>query len=207
MRHEIQGKKFFRWTVISFSHSKRPHNYWTCRCECGTERVVQENSLVTGITKSCGCLRSEKAGRHFIKHASCGQPGYKSWAAMRARCNKVNSFAYKDYGGRGIKVCERWNDFTKFWEDMGPTWSLGLTLERKDFNGNYEPSNCTWIPRSEQSKNRRGLIFVETDQGRMTVGAAAKIAGVSRGCMEHRIAAKWPMSEILSRPSYRRRLK
>ncbi len=195
--NDLTGRKFSRWLVVSHSEYRRPHQLWLCRCECGVEKIIQANSLLIGTTKSCGCLRREVNQTLHRTHGSCGSPLYKAWAAMRARCNNVNGAQYKNYGGRGITVCDRWNDFAKFQLDMAPTWSVGMTVERIDVNKGYSPQNCKWIPAHEQSNNRRDTVYVETLEGRMTIRDAARRAGVSRGAMAGRIANQWPIELML----------
>ena len=144
------GKVFTRYTVISRDGSDTTGARYSCKCSCGTVKTVRGSSLRSGIVKSCGCL-----SRFKPTHGMTGTPTYGSWKAMRARCLLPNNNRYKYYGGRGIVVCERWlNSFENFLSDMGerPT---GMTIDRIDTDGNYEPSNCKWSTYSEQNLNRR----------------------------------------------------
>lgn len=159
-RYDLAGKTFAKLTVLSFAEiGKHGHSWWRCRCECGTERNFNGNTLVTGHTRSCGCGQGGRSGLYgSVKrtHGMSKTPIYTTWINIRHRCSNSSNQHYRIYGGRGIRVCDAWQDsFEAFFRDMGPTWKPGLTIERLDVNGHYEPGNCTWIPMSEQWRNRR----------------------------------------------------
>lgn len=137
-----------------------------CKCECGNNVRCRATDLVQGRQKSCGCLKAENASKRMSQYNKQFEHGhtdtrlYKIWAGMKTRCTNPNQQSYKDYGGRGITVCEEWlSNFLSFYN-----WAIengyqdGLTLERIDNNGNYCPTNCTWITMKEQSWNRRNSI-------------------------------------------------
>jgi hypothetical protein len=168
--------------------------HWLCRCDCGTEKLVFIGNLTTGRSKSCGCLRQEisTANTTWRTHGKTKHPLHGMWKGIRGRCNDQNLPSYKNYGGRGIRVCDRWADFEKFLEDMEPTWSPGLTLERKDNNGHYEPNNCCWIPKQDQSANRRCVKPIDTPWGRMNIRQAAIRAGLKHQTLWGRIKSGWP---------------
>lgn len=158
---DITGKKFGRLTVIKKSGHRGKDVTWECSCDCGKTVIVSGNDLRSGHTQSCGCLQRERATEVNTKHGAAGRGGrdnlYSRWEGIKKRCYTKSCKSYKDYGGRGIKMCDEWlNDYSAFRE-----WALSngyephLTIERKDVDGDYCPANCTWIPKGEQTKNRR----------------------------------------------------
>lgn len=160
------GQQFHNWTVLAkanpISNGKVTQSAILCRCNCGTEKIVSVSNVKRGRSKSCGCLRGVNlkgadhsgANNASYRHGMAGTPTYTSWYAMRSRCNSVTDERYPDYGGRGIKVSDRWNSFSNFLEDMGLR-PEGTTLDRIDVDGNYEPGNCRWATPLEQAQNKR----------------------------------------------------
>jgi hypothetical protein len=164
-RAEIKGKIFGRLTVLEYSHSKGGRAQWICQCECGSKKIVSSRDLGYGSVKSCNCLRRDRTIETHLKHGHSRRSGYtkefKSWEGMINRCYSPNSSAYSRYGGRGIKVCDRWLvNYENFLADMGEC-PKGLTLERINNDGNYESLNCKWATRKEQAANTRKTIYYE----------------------------------------------
>lgn len=155
---DLTGKKFNFLTVTNLSDRKTPNGkpLWDCLCDCGKTTTVDGGSIKNGNTKSCGCYRSSRMIEQNTKHGMVNTPEWMSWSAMLSRCYNENSIGYKNYGGRGIIVCDRWKDsFENFYIDMGIRPSADYTLDRKDVNGNYEPNNCRWLDRLSQTRNTR----------------------------------------------------
>lgn len=141
------------WPVRRVKTPKGSYMLWMVACECGKMFSMARNSF--GKQVSCGCVKRPKPGH--ITHGLCGTGAYSSWQELRRRCLNRNNIGYADYGGRGIKVCERWASFAAFFADMG-TRPAGMTLDRINNDGNYEPGNCKWSTPSEQAKNRRPKV-------------------------------------------------
>lgn len=163
-RIDISGHKFGRLTVIKFSHvGKRRELIWLCRCDCGESRFVVISHLISGHSKSCGCLSREKArdrGKKLLtKHGMHKTVEYQCWISMRARCINKKNCNFKNYGARGISVSKRWMEsFEAFYADMGDKPSPKHSIDRINNDGNYEPSNCRWADKKTQSNNQRGRI-------------------------------------------------
>ena len=139
----------------STEKSKKKYRYGLYQCQyCGKEFEAQISSIKRGNTKSCGCQSKKYNNPHGLTQHRL----YQTWKMMKDRCYNENAKAYKDYGARGIQVCERWMDINNFIEDMYPTWEEGLTLDRIDVNGNYEPDNCRWTTSNIQMQNTRDIM-------------------------------------------------
>lgn len=169
---DLVGQNFGRWVVLSYAGNDPRRKKWTCRCSCGTEKIVREDHLRGNVSKSCGCLSAELAGMrlkaslkrhgHTTKHSI--SPTYRSWTAMKKRCTDASNNRFCAYGGRGITVCEEWlGSFEAFLEDMGERPD-GATLDRINTDLGYCKDNCRWAPSDLQANNKRNSRYI-TYQG------------------------------------------
>ena len=204
------GKVFGRFTVIKFSHrNKGP--FWLCRCICGVEKTVLHNHLISGATKSCGCYRKETS-RHShkmsypytIKHHHSKTRLYRIWVAMKQRCHNMKCVSYRFYGALGIAVCQEWFDSFESFRDwaLANGYADNLTIERSDNSKGYSPENCTWIPLSEQSKNKRQTKSKHVpDYVKKTLDTLAKEFSISRRTLCYRLnKLGLPLEEALHKP-------
>jgi hypothetical protein len=160
----------------------RSGRYWTCRCDCGGKKDIAENSILDYSAKSCGCIGA--ATTHGLSHTR----EHNIWRGMLKRCENPNATKYELYGGRGIKVCNRWQKFENFYADMGP--SNGLTIDRIDGNGDYEPGNCRWATPAQQMETSRQYTNyrkVVIDGKEVSQSEAARHLGISRQAMHARL--------------------
>lgn len=197
---DITGQKFGRLTAKErVENNKHNQVQYLFICECGSEIIALKNPVVSGHTRSCGCISKEQiaaVGRLNTTHGMGDHFLYGTWIDMRNRCNNPNNAAYKNYGGRGIKVDPRWDVFETFISDVLPSYKDGTSLDRRDNNLGYGPDNFRWASRKEQALNRRSNHLIDTPAGRMTVTEAAERCGVSprtlftrlrRGCLEDKL--------------------
>lgn len=159
------NKRSGRLVVIEDFRNEKGLHVCRCKCDCGNEKIVRACHIESKAIKSCGCINIENGVERFYVHGMKGTIIYKRWTTMRRRCYDKNFVGYENYGGRGITVCERWLEFQNFYDDMHETFNNHVnefgekdtTLDRIDVNGNYEPSNCRWATKSEQSINKRDV--------------------------------------------------
>lgn len=155
-RQMLTGRTFGQWLVIQYQGFEKSKNRWLCLCSCGTMRSVSVTTLLRGLSVGCGC---QKHG--LIKHGMAGTSIYGIWSAMKYRCSNPNAGEYHNYGGRGIKVCERWQSFSNFMADIDPRPSAKHSLDRINVDGSYEPGNVRWATDIEQCNNTRRNVFYE----------------------------------------------
>lgn len=195
-KNDLTGKNFGKLQVIEWAGNDKYNNsLWLCKCQCGKEKIISSNCLVTGNTRSCGCLNDEQRRKkgelaNRTVHGMCGTRIYRIWKAMKKRCYNTKNPDYKKwYGSRGIKVCDEWkNDFQVFYKwAMRNGYNDNLSIDRIDVNGNYEPSNCRWATKAEQANNTRCTHLIEINSVTKNIAQWARYANVSTACIYHRL--------------------
>lgn len=179
---------------------------WLCWCYCGNLKIVDATKLKSGHTKSCGCYRKKIRKTHG--EAEDRSEEYGIWAAMLRRCNAPAACGYEDYGGRGIKVCERWSSYENFLSDMGRKPSSDYSIERINNNSNYEPENCKWATRREQGRNKRSNVWIEYKGRRMVLTDWCNEINISSGVIPSWIkkgkSIEWIFDRILTSKKLKR---
>lgn len=187
-RH-LAGVRIGRLTVLSLTGAKKHGcRVWLCRCDCGNEVELGADTLTstTKPTRSCGCLHRERAGHLNRTHGKTRTPTYRTWLDMINRCENPARDNYARYGGRGIRVCERWRgSFVSFLTDMGER-PAGKTIDRIDGDGHYEPGNCRWATAYEQGAHKRNNILVERDGVTRTLAEWSRLTGINRSTLYNR---------------------
>lgn len=198
--NDLTGQRFGRLAVVERAgRNARRHATWLCRCDCGNSSIVAGTDLLSGNTKSCGCYHDDVSRVLRTKHGAYGKKLYYVWSSMKMRCINPKNKAYKNYGARGVTVCDEWlHSFEVF-----QRWALvngyedGLSLDRIDNNAGYNPSNCRWVTRDVQNNNRRDNRLVEYDGQVRTVAEWARITGLPYEALRRRIAKGEPPEKAL----------
>ena len=191
MNHNFKdetGKRYGKLTVISYEMTNGKA-FWKCKCDCGNETLVAGDKLRSGRTKSCGCIQQAHRKEGFHKsHGMTDTRLYYEWCNMKSRCNNLKNIMYKNYGGRGIKVCDEWLDFETYMEwALSHGYTDNLTIERVDVNGNYEPSNCKWITNKEQYLNRTDTHLVTAFGKTQTIKEWSEETGIKYDTIHARL--------------------
>lgn len=220
---DLTKKKFGRLLPLRIvGKDNQRNNVWLCRCKCGNKVKVRSSSLTSGNTLSCGCYHSARSSEtlrslrlsgkgnngHKPIHGMSKTSEYSIWCGMLARCYNPKNGSYRRYGGRGIKVCNRWkHSFVDFFADMGFRPSLRYSLGRKRNNGNYTPSNCSWETREEQSNNRSSNIILTYKGESMTLTQWSRRAGLPKTAIQSRLNCGWRISRALTTPLRKQKTK
>lgn len=200
---DMTGQTVGRWTVLGLSRAGR-HPQWRCRCACGVERNVGGENIRRGLSQSCGCLREDQPNPNF-RHGLTRSSEWIIWYGMRQRCYYKRHSSYHLYGARGITVCERWqHSFEAFLQDMGPRPSKQHSIERRDGDGHYEPSNCYWATSAEQGRNQRTNRHLEFRGETKTLSDWARTAGLRVALLHGRLKKGWSIERALTEPVHSR---
>ena len=185
---DLAGLRFGRLLVIRMDHiNKHQQSMWLCRCDCGNKIVTSGSTLKGGRSKSCGCWKADVAREQETSHGLSRSPEYRTYYYMKQRCYNPKNTHYHLYGGRGIKICQRWlRSFERFYADMGPRPSPKHSIDRINYDGDYAPDNCRWATIEEQYANRRPRRIYETsEENRRRQSALAKRQNRSRSRDHH----------------------
>ncbi len=199
-KKDLKGQRFGKLVVLGDSGKRnhKGHIFWNCICDCGNHHKVIGWSLTSGHTNSCGCYQKELNAKHprHLTHGTSNEKVYGVWKSMLYRCYNPKAKHYKDYGARGITVCDEWrNDVRVFREwALANGYKEGLSIERIDVNKNYCPENCTWIPINMQGNNTRRTVRYKGK----SISMWAKELGISRTTVYSRFfGLNWPIEEAL----------
>jgi hypothetical protein len=198
-RLNLIGERFGRAVVVEYV----PVGKQKCLCDCGNVFITRTNRLTKGITKSCGCFRRDHQSHQARTHGFRNTRIYHTWRSMKDRCYNPNTESFKNYGNRGITVCDEWrNDFLAFYTwSMSHGYSDDLTIDRIDVNGNYEPSNCRWVNQFVQANNKRNTRYLVYRGERKSLAEWSRSTGFSRGLIADRVFRHgWSVEQALTLP-------
>jgi hypothetical protein len=203
-RAEVIAHKFGNWTVVQDLPRRAGGRYVVAKCDCGTVKEVFLGNLTCGASKSCGCVTTQKLVSKNTKHSKTGTKAFNAWASMRGRCNNQSNKAYSDYGGIGVMVCARWDDFVLFLADMGEPFLADMTLDRINVDGDYEPSNCRWVQQTLQVNNTRANVYVNWFGSKVSLATAHSESGTStpyKTVHNRFVKSAWALTDALWKPS------
>ena len=204
---DITGQRFGRLVVLGRNMEKQGENrhlMWDCICDCGNRTTVSGLHLKDGHTKSCGCLAAESLRTRSITHGKSKTALYHVFLTMHSRCDNPNTKSYHRYGGRGIKVCDEWrraSGFQAFYDwAMRNGYQEGLTIDRIDTDGDYEPSNCRWVTHKVQNNNRKNNRLIEYDGNTYTLSELSEISVVEYTTLQNRLNVGWDVETAINTP-------
>lgn len=201
-RMDLSGQHFYKLLVVKVVDDKAYDRKWECLCDCGSVTIVSQGSLLNGHTKSCGCLKSKTK---FGKSHKGNEKLYNVWRSIRSRCNNPHNRAYKNYGGRGIRVCEEWSREPDGYKNFY-SWAVSngytdnLSIDRIDVNGDYEPFNCRWATLTEQANNKRNNLKYEYNGECHTLSEWAGLLKLDYGLVYSRLKRGWNIEKAFKEP-------
>ena len=199
----LENQRFGRLTVIKeVGRTKSGGSTWLCKCDCGGEKVISSNGLLHGKTQSCGCIKREQNVEMFGTHRDTNNPLWRLWCTVKNRCNNPNNHKYSNYGGRGIKVCPEWETNYPAFREWCVTngYEKGLTIERKDVNGDYSPANCIFATQKIQQNNRTNNHLITYEGVTKTLSQWAEHLNMGYKMLEHRINRGWSVEDAFTIP-------
>lgn len=197
------NKRFGKLLVVEKSNIKSQKVYWKCLCDCGKTTHVTTSNLTCNRIKSCGCLKINKLIERSSIHSKRNTKLYEVWKTIKQRCLNKNNYSYHNYGGRGIKICDEWkNDFMSFYNwSMENGYKEGLTIDRINNNGNYEPSNCRWTTRLVQCNNTRSNRYITINNETKTLADWCRIYDISYNLVKQRETRyNWDIIKAITTP-------
>lgn len=203
-KDDLRGLKFGRLTATRCVgiHPEKRLIMWECICECGTLVTSAASYLVTGNTRSCGCLKMDILKARCLKHGSSRSCEYNIWNMMLQRCNNGKCKDFPAYGGRGIRVCDRWSKFENFLADMGRRPSTDHSIDRVENDGNYEPSNCKWATMKEQQTHKTTTRLITFNGVTQNLTWWANSTGININTIHRRIKTGWALKDALTVKSH-----
>ena len=201
---DLTGQRFGRLTVLSraedyISPKGKKSSRWLCQCDCGNIKVILGSALKNRRTRSCGCIAKEKIGNYKRTHGKYQTRIYKTWRGMKDRCLNTKHNRYPRYGGRGISICEEWLHFESFYEwAMAHGYRDGLSIDRINVNGNYEPSNCRWITIKKQANNKGNSRYLTFNGETHTMAEWSEITGINYDTIRNRLNSGWTTEQVLT---------
>lgn len=205
LKEDFINKKFGMLTIIDFYHKKSDRQNYArclCKCDCGNIKEVRYNDLKRAKFPSCGCNTSKLASKRMSTHLKSNDIIYRTWTNMKCRCFNVNDIGYKNYGGRGITICDDWMKFENFYKDMGDP-EPGYTLDRIDNNKNYCKENCKWSNKTEQANNRSSNRIIKYKGFEKTLSEWCRELGLNNAATKYRLdRSNWTIEEAFELPKY-----
>lgn len=194
------SNKYGGLTVLARAKGKgsRGDAYWRCLCSCGNEKVVRGDSLRSGSTMSCGCLRNVTQSINNLKHGKTRSAEYRAWLCMKGRCSNPNMTGYHRYGGRGITFDPSWSVFENFYRDMGVKPSVKHSLDRLDNNLGYSKENCRWATSSQQNNNRRDNRLITCEGVTQTLAQWTRLKNIKYRTLDNRLRRGWTPNDALN---------
>lgn len=206
---DLTNKTFGKLTVLKFVGKNKWQNaLWLCKCECGKTKILSNGELKRGVTKSCGCSKGTLISKAKTNHGMTYTRFYKIWESMKRRCYSKSGISFKRYGARNIKVCDRWLKFENFYNDMYEDYlehvkefgEKDTTIDRKNVDGNYEPSNCRWATYKEQNNNRSTNTIIVVNGESLTISQASKKFNIPDRTLSYRIRNGWSVDKAINQP-------